>query len=537
MHYDADVIIIGAGAGGMVIAKELGEKGVKVLVLEAGPWYGNRKWPEPNRERGPEISFDPGDIDIELYRRQLQPLENDLADLVTGKIYRFGPADRRRAPWFRNRAQPGMILQAAAVGGTSVHYWGNSPRAYPGAINGIWPISYSELIPYYEKVEATLPITFAEPEALDQLFLYGGKRQGWEYEETYDVTKPLLRPQPNAILLGEQPEGTHPLRSTNISYVPLALETGNVAIRPNIFITKILTHYDSCGCLQAHGVIIRDTWTGEIGELHGKIIVMATGAIETPRLWINSGLPDNPWVGRGLVNHYFDYVFGLFDREDIQRIVGVTNLEPYEGVFSSSRLDIPGIGCIEPVGLTPGWTALWNFGYSSAGYSQFNPPEPGAPWQARGRVVGSDLKEMMAGYNQILNILVITDDTPDIRNGITVDPLIKDEHGPVPLIKYTPSLADSKKRDKLSRIAGELLVKAGAKKVVRADWPPTFGHIECTMRMGFVVDTNCEAFQVKRLFIADNSVHYNGLGSPNPTLTTQALVTRTAEKIVEKYFS
>jgi choline dehydrogenase-like flavoprotein len=57
------------------------------------------------------------------------------------------------------------------------------------------------------------------------------------------------------------------------------------------------------------------------------------------------------------------------------------------------------------------------------------------------------------------------------------------------------------------------------------------------MRIGYVTDTNCEAHQVKRLYIADNSVLYNGIGGPNPTLTTQALATRTAEKIVGTYFS
>ena len=62
-------------------------------------------------------------------------------------------------------------------------------------------------------------------------------------------------------------------------------------------------------------------------------------------------------------------------------------------------------------------------------------------------------------------------------------------------------------------------------------------HMESTMRIGFVVDQNCESFQVKRLYIADNSVHYNSLGGPNPTLTTQALATRTAEKLFKKYFN
>ena len=51
-----------------------------------------------------------------------------------------------------------------------------------------------------------------------------------------------------------------------------------------------------------------------------------------------------------------------------------------------------------------------------------------------------------------------------------------------------------------------------------------------------VLDENAEARSVKRLFVADNSALANALGGPNPTLTTQALATRTAEKIFARYF-
>ena len=94
------------------------------------------------------------------------------------------------------------------------------------------------------------------------------------------------------------------------------------------------------------------------------------------------------------------------------------------------------------------------------------------------------------------------------------------------------------RREELAVIATDILRKAGARTVIRSNWPPgVFLHIQSTMRMGYVTDTNCEANQVKRLFIADNSVLYNGIGGPNPTLTTQALATRTAEKMAELYFS
>ena len=133
--------------------------------------------------------------------------------------------------------------------------------------------------------------------------------------------------------------------------------------------------------------------------------------------------------------------------------------------------------------------------------------------------------------------MIMTDDEVNQQNGVSLDPVLKDEHGSVPYISYTPSLRDKQKRDELAKIAAEILRQAGARTIIRTDLPPgVMLHLESTMRMGSVTDTNCEALQVKRLFVADNSVHYNSLGGPNPTLTTQALATRTAEKMAQKYF-
>jgi choline dehydrogenase-like flavoprotein len=116
--------------------------------------------------------------------------------------------------------------------------------------------------------------------------------------------------------------------------------------------------------------------------------------------------------------------------------------------------------------------------------------------------------------------------------------VLKDENGFLPIITYHQSAADEVKRNKLAEIAADIFRKAGAKIIIRSNWSPdVFIHITSTMRIGMVTDTNCQAKQVKRLYIADNSVLFNGIGGPNPTMTTQALATRTAEKIVEQYFS
>ena len=98
-----------------------------------------------------------------------------------------------------------------------------------------------------------------------------------------------------------------------------------------------------------------------------------------------------------------------------------------------------------------------------------------------------------------------------------------------------------KNREYLASRAVELLSAAGAREVVRVNFPGLLLHLHSTMRMGVsaadsVLDADAEARWVKRLFVADNSALPNGVGGPNPTLTTQAMATRTAEKIFVRYF-
>jgi len=568
MNRDADVIVIGAGGGGAVAARELGEKGVKVLLIEAGPWYGNLKWPKPNSEPGAARSSSAEDLSIELLKESFTDLEDDMNDFVTGK-FRWGPANRNQGAWIRKIAGGGYAWQNAGVGGSTLHYFANSPRAFPQAIDSVWPISYNELVPYYERVEQTLPVRQAPTTAKEELFYYGARKAGWKLLESGDLAGPGYRPQPNAILRtnpflndpdfdlqsnssvgctlrGHCVNGCHigptiegiAKRSTLVSYVPRGLRTGNVEVMPNTFVTKILTEEDTKEGLHAVGVLYKDTWTKETGELRASAVVMAAGGVETPRLWLNSGLPENEWVGKGLINHWFDCVAGIFDEQVLMDILGVSDIKPYAGQNAAARFDYPGLGVIETFGMSPGLysSLLYATGYKE--YNSFHKEESRPPWDVEGRLAGEQLKGFMTDYRRTLSVLIFTDDDVNQRNSVTLDPVIKDENGYIPVIDYQPSEKDTEKRDKLAVIASDIFRKAGAKTIIRSNWPPgVFIHIIGTMRMGYVTDTNCEANQVKRLFIADNSVLYNGLGGPNPTLTTQALATRTAEKIAEIYFS
>src|SRR4051794_31107219 len=372
-----DVIVIGAGGGGPVVAKELAARGLSVLLLEAGARHA-----------------DP--------RAEWTHFENDANNPLTGFL-RFGPADRTRPAWFRELPQNSFLFQVSGVGGTTQHYFGNCPRAYPGVFAGYdgpdagaydtahrFPLRYADLVPYYEWVEATLPVQTAAMGRKERTFFDGCEAIGLPVQTTKTTLGDSFRPQQNAIL---QPGGTAGLtrdvtrlafpqatgctlcgyclqgcmepiraprnlfakRSTDNSYVPMALTAdawspGGVpaTLISDAFATRILTQTVG-GQLVATGV----TWrTGATGALHtetAQVVVMAGGTTETPRLWFNSGLPDpNDWVGRGYTDHYFDLMVGLFDKAT----------DSSRGAASAARAEFPGRGGMENIGLGPALQAF-----------------------------------------------------------------------------------------------------------------------------------------------------------------------------------
>ncbi|MFQ3319087.1 MAG: choline dehydrogenase-like flavoprotein [Natronomonas sp.] len=569
-----DVVIVGAGGDGPVAAWKLGAAGLDVLVLEAGPFHGNEKWPNPHEEPGAEASSSPDDLSGELLDEQFTTRELEMVEKLL-----WGPADYERGFWFRKFPGDGATLQAAGVGGTTLMYTSNHPRAYPAAIDEQehWPDSftYDDLIPYYQEVEEITRPRPAPVTAKEELFFQGAEAEGWDLLDKKNVDGPGYRPQPNALgqpseelhvdsnydgnyeypeveghtmALGEISGNPFPKgapyeekakRSSNVSFVPPALETGNVTIRPNAFVTSVQTD-TVLGTPEATGVEFRDTWDGTTESVAADVVVMAAGAIETPRLWFNSRLPENEWVGKGMTIHFGDNVMGLWKSEDAQtellQRVGKDTVDQHEGEVIAARFDYPGLGMLQTTGTKPGVQAILGFGASSSGFTFTNDPSD-EPWDTMGRLAGPALKNFLSDYRRMLPVLVVTDDRPKQRNGISVAPGFEDEHGPIPQVNYKPGEGDIERRDELARIAARILRSAGADHVHRSDSPPTALHIHSTMRMGEVVDTGCEAYDIDRLFVADHSVMANSIGGPNPTNTGQALAARTADHIVERYFS
>jgi choline dehydrogenase-like flavoprotein len=561
-----DAIVVGAGAGGAVIAKELAARGLDVLLLEAGARFA--------RTESDWTHF-----------------EIDQTSAVTGAL-RFGPADRSRSPWARELAQNSFLWQAAGVGGTTQHYYANSPRAFPGAFARYrgadaaaydraheFPFTYSELVPYYTWVEETLPVQTSAMGTKEEVFFNAARAIGLPPQRSKTTTEDSFRPQENAIL---QPQGTagktddarrlrfprargctfcghciqgciEPLgaprnlkakRSTDNSYVPMALTADRwarggrpITLVANAFAVRVETERVGSK-LHARGVTWRVTTSGEVVTEDARVVVLAGGAVETPRLWLNSGLPDpNGWVGRGLTDHYPDLVVGLMPFE-----TGAS-----KGPGSGARADFPGRGCLF-VGGAPPATIAFIAGLSDSGIPGFydnGSPVARAGADSVGRGVGTALKSLLADVDRLLTVVVITDDDVERENRVTLSTAFpSDEHGPVPRVEVqhrSRSARTVRNREFMAAKAVEIVRAAGARTVVRLNLPPTLFHVQSTMRMGTraddsVLDASGEARWVKRLFATDNSALPNAAAGVNPTLTTQALATRTAEHIAMCYF-
>jgi choline dehydrogenase-like flavoprotein len=561
-----DVIVIGAGGCGPVAAKELAAQGLDVLLLEGGP-----------RHTQP--------------REEWSLLENDASHVLTGYL-RVGPGDRSKPAWYRELPQNSFLWQVAGVGGTTQHYFGNSPRAYPGVFNDytgedagnydaghLFPFGYADLVPYYEWVEATLPVHTAPMGTKETFYFKGCETLGIPVQKTKTTTEASYRPQENAILppggnagrTTDRAKLAYPLatgctfcghciqgcmqpidvprnqtarRSTDNSYVPMALTADvwsphgkPVSLVADAMVTKIHTGTVD-GQLSATGVTWRDNSTGEAQREDARVVILSAGAVESPRLWLTSGLPNpNDWVGRGLTDHYVDLIFGVLD----------DNVGNSKGPHSSARCDFPGYGALQNMGIGPAVQAL-AMAFSDSGIRGEYTNGGGfrGTWDGlTGRLPAEELKDVLLnGLDRILNVVTLTDDDVQADNRVTLSAMPADENGSVPKVRMDSrgrSDRTVRNREYLAHRSVELLRGAGAQKVYRVDLAPMMLHVHSTMRMGSgeadsVLDEHAESRAVKRLFVADNSALPNSLGGPNPTLTSQALATRTAERIFQAYF-
>ena len=515
-HEAVDVLIIGAGAAGGVLCKELAEAGFDVVVLEAGPhWVPERDFISDESMAEKLAWTDPrvttGDNPISL------------AHNVTGK----------------------------GVGGSTVHYSMVALRMHESdfmvrTLDGVaddWPIRYEDLQPYYDGVEKELgiagparwpwgprrkgPYPYREHplNGVADLFVRGCEQLGitWAPAPLATISAPKDDRHP-CVYRGWCLYGcsTNAKASTLVTYIPKAIEAG-AEIRAQCMATRV--NLDAQG--RARSVTYqRDTGKGYYveEEQEAKLIIVSCYAIESPRLLLNSAQKGHPdglanssgLVGKRLMVHSAHVVYGRFPELVYQYKAPPTLALTQDFYETDPANDYVRGFTIECIGDYP-----QSFAKSA---------------QASLGLWGSELRELMVDYNHYAGWGLVGECLPREENTVTLDPEDKDQYG-LPVGRVTFRWGENDRRlweagiDKQRQI----LEAAGAEVTWTAD---DTAHLLGACCMGdspqsSVVDQWCRTWDVPNLFVCDGSVFPTSSAS-NPSLSIEAIAARTADYIKRK---
>ncbi len=517
-----DVCIVGAGAGGAVVAKELAEAGLRVVLLDAGP------------------RFDPSRY---LTRRY---------DFEISAPRLFQPRDPRRDVYTWGSRHWFHYSRVKGIGGSTLVYVGVTPRFHPSdfrtkSVDGVgedWPITYEDLEPYYTRVEYIIGTAgddrdnpFAPPRSrpyptpphpfncASQHLKRAADALGWHL-----APPPVAIPsvpwngRPNSIGCGACRLGCliRAKGSVDVTYIPLAERTGNVEIRPNSMAFEITV--DKQG--RARSVRYIDE-NGREQEQLARVIVIAGNAVETPRLLLmstSSLFPDGLANSSGLVGRYFMEHLAVFATLILPERVDAWKGIPAGGIIHDFYETDPHNPFARgfAIEINNGWQWPASVARRIPGW---------------GRAHKERMREI---FGRTAGLGSVGEQLPDPRNRVELDPKVKDIYGlPAPRITNEPRENDRAMIRAIIRRMEELADAAGATFLQPPRYAPGgSSHYMGTCRMGTdpatsVVNPWGQTHDVPNLFIADSSVFVTG-AAVNPSLTIMALATRTAEYIVEQ---
>lgn len=535
-------IVVGAGAGGGIVAKELASNNIKVTLFERGDW--------PSYDKH---------FNDELISQRVQDLGAS-----------FGP-DGKKNPRVltsldgkRRVADYAVNHVAACVGSGTVSYGAMAWRFMPedfkmkstyGPVEGStladWPISYDDLAPYYDKAEREIGVAgdmSDNPFAPNQHVPYPMppfeySKEGGYLAETckkmglHPFYVPMLRNSVpyngrGACIRNRYCVGfacpVNAKNGTHNTVIPVAMQTGNCTVRTNCKVYKV--HTDGKG--RAVGVSFFDE-NDKSQTLEADIVVVSASAAETARLLLNSKSPEfpngignnNDWVGRNLQGHSYTGASALFDF-DILDVTTGPNTSMGIMDYNHHNEGVIGGGLLA--------NEFYMGPYSFAGHRP-----PGAPqW-------GKEHKKFQReNYTRIGRLFGPIQEMPLFEARVTVAEDVKDYWGiPVAAFSGGHHPLDEKHCGFLSAKAEEILKAAGAVQT----WRYGGGtgeqgggqHQAGTCRMGddpatSVTDSYGRIHDMENLYIADGSIHVTN-GGLNPVLTIMALAFRIGEHIVEKW--
>jgi choline dehydrogenase-like flavoprotein len=528
-----DFLVIGSGAAGGVMAKELSTAGFKVVVLEQGP-----------------------------YLREKDFVHDEIKGYFQGQLindWKRQPNTFRKTEADKAVRQP-AVLYGRVVGGGTVHFTGNFWRfkeldfrerarwgPVPGADLQDWPISYADLEPYYTKVEQEFGVSGlsdapfdpprSQPFPLPPLPV---KSSGILFER---ATKKLgLHPYPAPMAILSKPYRGRSAcmqcsfcksfgcevgakSSSLVAVIPAAEETGRCEIRSNSYVRKI--QIDAQG--HVSGAVYFDSRGKEVFQKARAVIVCANGA-ETPRLLLMSKsnrFPNGLANTSGVVGRYFQAdtgvsVHALFEHP----------LNDYRGVHVS-RLIHDYYDSDPKRGFYGGGGIDARFDQYPIGFALWGLPKDVPRW-------GEGFKSALADYfTHTMTLLAHTTCLAVESNTISLDPALKDAWGlPALRMTFKNHPDDLKVMAFCSDRMREIMEAAGAKKIWgdEAEDLTFTGHLMGTCRMGndprtSVIDKYHRTHDVPNLFLVDGS-SFVTCARQQPTCTIAALAYRAADYII-----
>ncbi len=534
-----DAIIVGSGISGGWAAKELCEKGLKVLLLERG---GNVVHPNY-----PTAIKDPWDFPHRLHLTE----EDKKRQFVQSRHYSFKEDNKhfyindqenryeetKRFDWIRGDIVGGrsLLWARACYRWSDLDFEANLKDGF-----GVdWPIRYKDIAPWYDYVESFIGVSgsadgiphlpdgiFQPPFEMNAVEKYFKEKIETNFSNrkviigrTANLTKPVKgRGQCLARDLCHRgcPYGAY--FSTNASTMPAAYATGNLTVRPHSLVNKVL--YDDQK-QKAAGVEIIDTGTNQTIEFYARLIFLNASTVATTSILLNSvssrfptGLGNgSDQVGRNLMDHH-------------KGLSASANVEGFEDKYYYGRrptnIYIPRFKNVKQK------DALFLRGYNLGGSASRN-------GQQSDNGIGTAFKEAMAepgGWQ--MGLYAFGECLPYADNRITLNHDKKDKWGR-PIIAINCEFKDNEKamHEDMGESAKEMLEAAGFKDITirnKISFPGNANHEMGTARMGrdpktSVLNRFNQMHEVPNVFITDGSCMASS-SCVNPSLTYMALTAR-----------
>jgi choline dehydrogenase-like flavoprotein len=506
---DVDLLIIGCGAGGAVLAQRLARAGWRIAVLERGPfWDPDEDW----------VSDEEGSHHLYWTDKRI-----------------IGGQDP---------VELGKNNSGHGVGGSMIHYAGYAPRFHPSdfetrTLDGVgedWPISYWDLKSHYARVERELPVAgqdwpWGDPHSYPHAPhpIGGAAERAWAGARAHGIemrvgpvaiTNGVFGNRPHCIYRGFCLQGckVNAKASPLVTHVPDALEHG-AEIRADSMAVRI--ELDEASGRVA-GVTYVEVKTGRERFQRAAAVAVCGYSIESPRLLLNStgkrfphGLGNNhDQVGRYVMVQGATQVAARFP--ELLRMYKAPPPEVSSEDFyetDASRGFVRGFSIQTVSPLPVGWAEH----VLADGHR------------------GAALREYMRDYNHwaVLGSLCELLPLPDNRVTLAGE---QDQFGmAVARFDYTQCENDRANIAFAKKTMHAIWETAGAQDVLTID---RYAHLVGGCRMGpdaesSVIDSGHRVWEIPNLFVCDGSVMPTQ-GSANPALTIMALASRLAERLTAK---